>query len=134
VWINKRLSNVLTCLCPKKENVEAYAKSPIPLELLGHIKQAEMKGWFEKIEVWYDDRDPDPVLIGTARKEQYLIGRWGAEAVTLERLDALAVTKKKADLERKAKAKISEIQEGLAQLEENTQKILDGEYSTFKYL
>jgi hypothetical protein len=133
VWMNKRLVNVITCLCPMKENIEKYAKTPIPLELLGHIKQAEMKGWFEKVEVWYDDKDPDPVLVGTARKDTYLIGRWGAENVTLSQLDEMATTRMKKECITKAKNKIGECEQAIAQIDQNVQKQLDGEYNPFTY-
>jgi hypothetical protein len=111
LWMNKRMVNVFKVLCPMKESIEEYAKMPIPLLILGHVKQCQMKGYFKKLEVWYDDVQPDPVVVGD---EQYLIGRWGAEDRSLEALSAMAFERKKKDIIEKATDVISDAQRVIA--------------------
>lgn len=64
LWMNKGLENVFTTLCPQKIDVTKFDKSPIPLEALDLAALASREGYFGKIQVWYDDVNPDPVLVG----------------------------------------------------------------------
>lgn len=140
LWLNERQYNVLQVLCPKAQAINDYAKMPIPLEILGHVKQCELKKWFKKIEVWYDDRLPDPVVVGVVDgktsdedHKTYLIGRWGAEAMTLEQLDAKAVERKKEQLTKAIQEKMAEGRKGLENIDSEVDKLLNGDYTTFTY-
>lgn len=62
--LKKSLSNVLECLCPRKVNVEDYDVTPIPLEILDLIALSKRENYFNKIEIWYDEKSPDPVCVG----------------------------------------------------------------------
>lgn len=62
--LKKSLSNVLECLCPKKVNVEDYDVTPIPVEILDLIALSKRENYFNKIEIWYDEKSPDPVCVG----------------------------------------------------------------------
>lgn len=77
-------------LCPCKVNYKEYCIAPIPLEILDLISLSVNEKYFDKIEIWYDDKTPDPVAVGFRydteehRKagyswymEKYLIGKWG---------------------------------------------------------
>jgi len=84
MYLKTQSKIILEILCPMRIEVEKYSKSPIPIEILGLIKLSEREGYFMKIEIWYDDVNPDPVCIGISEKEKgenryYLLGRWGAE-------------------------------------------------------
>lgn len=83
MYLKTQSKIILETLCPIKREVVKYSKSPIPLEILGLIKLSEKESYFEKIEIWYDDTQPDPVCIGQRKDDNeerfYLIGRWGAE-------------------------------------------------------
>lgn len=46
-----RMFNIL---CPEKTSVETYAENTIPLEVLSVIALAKQKGYFGRIEVWYN--------------------------------------------------------------------------------
>lgn len=62
--MKKSLGNVFSELCPRNVCVEEYSATPIPVEILSLIALAKREGYFQKIEIWYDDKDPDPVCIG----------------------------------------------------------------------
>lgn len=57
--------NVFECLCPRKVSVEQYNVTPIPVEILDLIALSKREGYFNKIEIWYDEKSPDPVCVGT---------------------------------------------------------------------
>ena len=82
-------------LCPVADEVCAYDKAPIPLEVLGLIKLSEDEGYFKSIKIWHDNVDPDPLAVGYAVDEYeggiYLIARWGAEKMSFEHLLKTAV-------------------------------------------
>lgn len=56
--------NVFQQLCPRRVNVKAYDKTPIPVEILDLIALSVKEGYFQKIEIWYDDATPDPLCVG----------------------------------------------------------------------
>ena len=58
------LENVFITLCPIQVEVEAYNATPIPVEILDLVALSKREGYFNKIQVWYDDKDPDPVVVG----------------------------------------------------------------------
>jgi len=77
-------------LCPRKVDFKKYSVAPIPVEILDLLALSVKEEYFDKIEIWYDDKTPDPVAIGFRydteehRKngyhwymEKYLIGKWG---------------------------------------------------------
>ena len=78
MFMNTRLTRILECLCPVKVDVNKYDKTPIPLKILGVVKLCEQEGYFDTIQVWYDDVSIDPILVGYKNKEdKYLLARWG---------------------------------------------------------
>jgi hypothetical protein len=62
--VKQTLKNVFEVLCPRKVNIEDYNVTPIPLEILELASLSKREGYFSKIEIWYDDKSPDPVCIG----------------------------------------------------------------------
>jgi hypothetical protein len=58
------LVNVFETLCPKKVEISQYSQSPIPVEILSAISLSKKESYFTKIEIWYDEKTPDPVCIG----------------------------------------------------------------------
>lgn len=51
-------------LCPCKVDVKTYNKTPIPVEILSLVSLSVKEGYFNRIEIWYDDKAPDPACIG----------------------------------------------------------------------
>ncbi len=142
LWMNERLKNVFNTLCPTRVDIESYDKLPIPIIILGHVKQCQMRGWFAKVEVWYDDKQPDPVVVGLTEKksekaELYLIGRWGAEDRSLEALDAMALDRRTEQLRVGAQHHLAseqaEVAAVLADPRAVADKILSGDYHTAQY-
>lgn len=95
--VDPRSERVYEMLCPVKVGYKDYAATTLPLEVLQELKRCEDNKWFYKIEVWYDDRSPDPFAIGVETKEwnspKFLIARWGDELLPFEQLIAKAIAR-----------------------------------------
>jgi hypothetical protein len=98
LWMNETLKAVFEELCPRKVRVAEYDKTPIPVEALGMVSLSVKEGYFDKIEVWYNDKNPDPAIIGYKftkgngawekeyYAERYLLARWSDVKATLAEL------------------------------------------------
>jgi hypothetical protein len=88
--INLAQARILGALCPMSVKITAYTKSTIPVEVLQSIKFAQNMEMFDWMEVWYDDKAPDPMIIGKSyqseedrvkgynwRMHHTLVARWG---------------------------------------------------------
>lgn len=64
LWMNQSLIKVFEELCPRKTKIEEYDKTPIPVEALSMVALSKNENYFDKIEVWYNDKSPDPALVG----------------------------------------------------------------------
>lgn len=62
--LKQTLINVFECLCPRKVEVEKYDVTPIPVEILELIALSKREGYFQTVQIWYDDKSPDPACIG----------------------------------------------------------------------
>ena len=69
VFMKQNLKNVMEQLCPRKVEVTDFKISPIPLDILKLVKLAKDEKYFSSIEVWYDDKSPDPFVVGN-------VGHW----------------------------------------------------------
>lgn len=58
------LENIFRCLCPQSDDIQAYNKTPIPLEILSLVALSKKEEYFDKIQIWYDDKSPDPACVG----------------------------------------------------------------------
>jgi hypothetical protein len=99
LWMNQALISTFETLCPTKIKINEYNKTPIPLELLETVSLCNNEKYFDLIEVWYNEKDKDPVIIGysfdkkypegwTANfyANKYLIGRWADVKASLDNL------------------------------------------------
>lgn len=97
--LNNAMAKQLTALCPCKVGAEKYTRTTIPLEVLKVYKFAKDNEMFDGFQVWYDDKAPDPLLIGwkwnsekdkeqnyTWNRTPYLIARWGDCAMEINEL------------------------------------------------
>lgn len=84
------MCSVFETLCPRKVDVKDYNISPIPVEILDLIALSVKEEYFYKIQIWYDEKSPDPVCVGFKYDteehakagyewyaEKYLLGKWG---------------------------------------------------------
>jgi len=62
------LVNVFLQLCPRRVDIKDYDKTPIPVEILDLAALSVKEKYFNKIEIWYDDKTPDPACVGLAGK------------------------------------------------------------------
>lgn len=104
--LNQAQVRILNALCPTAVKITAYTKSTIPVEVLQTIKFAKDMEMFDWMEVWYDDKAPDPMIIGKNymseedrtkgynwRVHHTLVARWGDCAY--EFLDLLELGRKR---------------------------------------
>jgi len=70
--LKESLKNILECLCPRKVSVEKYNITPIPVEILSLVSLSKKEEYFDEIQIWYDDKDPDPACIGIVYTNWYV--------------------------------------------------------------
>ena len=120
LFMKRSYRNILTTLCPSRVKLDDYDKEPIPLEALGAIALAERENYFHKIEIWYDDVDPDPVAVGIVddswNSDKYIIARWSDERTDWETL-------RKRAAQRFTEEKTNKLQERIANCEADLNKI-----------
>jgi len=76
--LKESLKNTFECLCPRKVNIEDYNITPIPVEILELVMLSKRENYFEKIQIWYDDKAPDPVCLGVKYGTYYSIDSGGS--------------------------------------------------------
>jgi hypothetical protein len=87
--MKQTMVNVFLQLCPRRVNIKEYDKTPIPVEILDVAALSVKENYFNKIEIWYDDKTPDPACIGIVgkwvvyRKNYSHIGEFDTEAEAL---------------------------------------------------
>jgi hypothetical protein len=69
--LNQRMVKMFQVLCPVMVKLGSYNREPIPLEVLKVAKFCDDESFFAHMEIWYDDKSPDPVLIGVT-KQKYI--------------------------------------------------------------
>lgn len=119
VSLNNAMEKQLKAVCPVKVDADQYTKSTIPLEVLKVYKFAKDNKMFDGFHIWYNDVDPDPLLIGwnwqselakeksyTWQVNRFLIARWGDCALELSELLDLGFNKMKLELIDKAKSSV----------------------------
>jgi hypothetical protein len=97
--LDPRTERVYEMLCPRRELYTEYKAGTLPLDVLQEIHRCKKNEWFPVIAVWYDDKSPDPFLIGYDSKKddanKFLIARWGDELLPFEQLVAKAIDRYK---------------------------------------
>ena len=63
-YMNEVMIRVYETLCPDKRDFKLFKSVPIPLEVLKQISFSIKENHFSKIEIWADDKKPDPVVVG----------------------------------------------------------------------
>jgi hypothetical protein len=73
-FITESMNRIFSTLCPTKVDFKAYDKTPIPLEVMKQIAFSVKEKHFVDIQIWYDDKTPDPFVVGTTQ-EYYVYDR-----------------------------------------------------------
>lgn len=130
LWMNTALINVISELCPTKKAIEVYDKIPIPVEILDIVALSVREGHFDKIEVWYNEANPDPAVVGFKYKDgetaswakeyyasKYLMARWSDIKQSIQQLTERAKKVFVARRTNELKASIKMAQRELEDLE-----------------
>lgn len=67
-YMNQSMQNIFGTLCPTKVNFKEYSKTPMPLEVMRELAFCKSEGYFNEIKIWYDDKTPDPIAVGTCTR------------------------------------------------------------------
>lgn len=137
VSLNLAMEKQLKAVCPMKVDADKYTKSTIPLEVLKVYKFAKDNKMFDGFHIWYNDVDPDPMLIGwnwksesdkeknyTWNLNRFLIARWGDCALELPELLGLGFQKMKQELIDKAVAAVDKCNSVISNPDLHVRKIL----------
>lgn len=96
--LDHRSERIFQMLCPRREPYTEYGAGTLPLDIVQEIDRCKKNGWFPVMEIWYDDKSPDPFLIGADSKRwdnKFLIARWGEELLPFEQLVEKAINRYK---------------------------------------
>jgi hypothetical protein len=120
VCLNIAMQKQLQAICPKIQETENYTRTTIPLEVLKVYKYAKDNQMFDGFQIWYNDIEPDPMLIGwkwmdeeakkknySWKKNRFLIARWGDCAMEMPELLQLGFNTIKTQLLDSAKESMS---------------------------
>lgn len=67
-FMNDCMERVYETLCPNKTGFKEYNNTTIPLEILKQISFSIKEKHFKEIQIWADDKEPDPLAIGITSK------------------------------------------------------------------
>lgn len=133
--MNQVSQRVYSTLCPAKVDYKKYGRTPIPIEILSLIALSEKEGYFNGIEIWYDDKSPDPLAVGRIGNEWngklYLLGRWGDVLRPFEELKNMAIERYKKSEALSLKSKISDYQYKLDNIETNTERYFNAQAESY---
>jgi hypothetical protein len=64
--------NIFDVLCPRHVRVNNFDITPIPVEILDLVALSKREGYFHEIEIWYDEKQPDPACVGVVYTNWYV--------------------------------------------------------------
>jgi len=137
ICLNVAMQKQLKAICPSEVDADKYTKTTIPLDVLKVYKYCLDNNMFDGLKIWYNDIDPDPMLIGwkwqsehaksnsyTWQVDRFLIARWGDCAMEIEELLKLGFEKLTQELKDKAISAIDKCNSVLANPDVYVRKIL----------
>jgi hypothetical protein len=65
-YMNQSMQNIFGTLCGSKVDFKEYSKTPMPLEVMRELAFCVSEKYFNDIKIWYDDKTPDPIAVGTS--------------------------------------------------------------------
>jgi len=143
--LNQVQIRALEALCPAKTSLEEYNRSTVPVEVLRAIKFIKDNEMFDFIKVWFDNKNPDPLIVGeryrtqndrekeyTWNTEKVLVARWGDCAYELPELVEMGKERLKREFTEKAIDKQQKIESFLQHPEVYVNKYLNEGYINFE--
>jgi hypothetical protein len=136
-YMNTGMTRMFETLCPRKTPMIKYDTTPIPLKILGIIKLAESEQYFDVIEIWYNESQPDPVVVGRidtknengwTDHKHYLMARWGDELRPFDELLEIAKKRWIDDTTADLNERISDAQNKLSKINALAQKHFGGSW------
>ena len=112
--MNQSYQNVFKTLCPVAVEISKFNKMTIPLRVLALIALCREKEYFGNLQVWDDEQDLDPIIVGCDGSDKYLIARWGDELEEFGVLRAKAIELKSQQRENQLNKSILEDRQKLA--------------------
>ncbi len=116
-FIDPKTSRIIQILCPCRVLYKDYDVSTIPLDIMQEIDKCITNRWYHKIYICYDDKSPDPFVIGKLRDEwsspMHMIARWGNELLPFEILEQKAIERVRYSAKRSLELMKHKIQAGL---------------------
>jgi len=92
--LNTRWVKILKVVCPSTSDYQKYSHSTIPLDVLFEIDKALDANCFQRIQIWYNEVENDPFVVGISGKtfqpKHYLIAQWGEELLPFEVIEQKA--------------------------------------------
>jgi hypothetical protein len=136
VSMNTVMNRVYTTLCPEKVDYKRYRKTAIPLEVLSLIALAEKEKYFTEIQIWYDDRTPDPLAVGILKKQEwshdlFLIARWGDVMRPFDELKEKAIQVYKNTSIIQLKRSVADANEKIANIDNNVALYFDAQIDAY---
>lgn len=134
--MNTVTQRVYETLCPTKQDYKKYNKTAIPLEVLSLIALAKQENYFSEMEIWYDDKTPDPIAVGTCKdgewsRKYYTIARWGDVLKPFEELKRMAIVVFKNSRRIHITRNISELNSALENIDNNTDAYFDAQIEAY---
>jgi hypothetical protein len=132
MYVDPKTARIVKTLCPVEIKYSDYKASTIPLDVLKEIQKAEKNGWYSKIHICYDDKSPDPFVVGFTKAESawnadiHLIARWGAELLPFEVLEQKAIARMKDEATEALKELQFKINNALSDVDKFTKSLLGG--------
>lgn len=90
--LNEMENDIYSSILNQKQDYKSYDSEAIPLKVLSMIALCEKEKYFKRIEIWYSEKNPDPLVIGkrfrdavdeekqyTWRMVSHKIAQWGAK-------------------------------------------------------
>lgn len=135
-YMNTVSKRVYETICPQKINYKKYSKTTIPLEVLSLIALSEKEHYFEEIQIWYDDKSPDPLAVGFIKKDSwtydfYLIARWGDVLRPFDELKEKAIKVYKNSYLLNLRRTLAETNEKIANIDNNVALYFDAQIESF---
>jgi len=132
MYVDPKTARIIKTLCPVELRYNDYKASTIPLDVLKEIQKAEKNGWYSKIHICYDDKSPDPFVVGFTKADNawnadiHLIARWGAELLPFEVLEQKAIARMKDEATKALKELQFKLNNALEDVDLFTKSLLSG--------